>query len=72
MPSRRNSAAREARSAEAAESKAVRRLAIAGVDAHRATRLGVDQGQFADVDELVLARIGDLEGHDRVATGRRG
>ena len=45
---------------------------IAGVDAERPPGLGVDEGQLADVDERVLARVGDLEGDDGVAAGDLG
>ena len=48
------------------------KLPVAGVDAERPPRLGVDEGQLADVDERVLARIGDLEGDDRVTAGDLG
>ena len=44
---------------------------VGGVDAQRAARLGIDEGQLADVDEGLLARVGDLDGEDRVARRRR-
>ncbi len=34
--------------------------------------LGVDEGQLADVDERLLARVDDLDGEDRVAAGDLG
>ncbi len=46
--------------------------AVAGVDAERPARLGVDEGQLTDVGERLLARVGDLEGDDRVPGGHLG
>ena len=41
---------------------------VGGVDAQRAARLGIDQGQLADVDERRSSRGSvDLDGEDRVA-----
>ena len=45
---------------------------VAGVDAQGPAGLGVDEGQLADIDECVLARVGHLEGDDRVAAGYLG
>ena len=64
--------ASSARSAAAASSKRGAKLPIAGVDAERPPGLGVDEGQLADVDERVLARVGDLEGDDRMTAGDLG
>ena len=44
---------------------------VGGVDAQAAARLGIDEGQLADVDEGLLARVGDLDGEDGVAGRRR-
>ena len=72
MPRRRNSAARDGAVGRGRLVEGGAEPAIAGVDAQRPARLGVDEGQLADVDERVLARVGDLEGDDRVAAGDLG
>ena len=46
--------------------------AIAGVDPQHPARLGVDEGQLTDIDELTLAGVDDLDGQDRVSRGDRG
>ncbi len=69
MPRRRNSAASEAAVGGGRRVEGASEATIAGVDAKGPAGLGVDQGQLADVDERVLARVGDLEGDDRVPAG---
>src|SRR5262245_42825986 len=49
--------------------KALAELAVARVDPDLAAGLGVDQAQLADVGELLLARVADLDRQGRMATG---
>ena len=72
MPRRRNSAARECAIGRGGRLEGVTEASIAGVDAGRSAGLRVDERQLADVDELVLARVGDLEGDDRRGDRRGG
>ena len=60
---------RRSRSARGAVLERLAQPPVGGVDAQAAARLGIDEGQLADVDEGLLARVGDLDGEDRVAPG---
>ena len=49
--------------------EALAQLAVARVDAQLAAGLGVDEPQLADVGELLLARIADLDRERRMPAG---
>ena len=57
------------RSSAAAAAKRSRSLRVARVDAKLASGLRIDEPQLADVGELLLARIADLDGEHGVPAG---
>ena len=68
-PAEESSRTRPSRSSAAAASKRSRSRALARVDAQLAARLGIDEPELADVGELLLARVADLDRDGRMPAG---